>query len=235
MKKFLLIACLGASLTACGGTMKALRPGSTPDKENAVLVARVELSPAINKSWEEAREKDKKFMTFNMAITKGDGTNIQEKGDIIDMEFGDLETNQFFAIEVKPGQQLAISGLAFSTSHKAFWLSNTEHFYDTQLLNPTYAIENKLTAGNAYYIGTIKIALAEKSFRETGDEEYDREELQFVIPKDIKIADETTAAKKWFEENHAKVGGNLGRAGLTMKDSGRKNNFNHTAVTTTYR
>jgi len=232
MKKIVLLTAICIGLAACGGPQKALRPGSTPDKENAVFVAKVELSPAINEDFKEAKAKDKRMINFALGTTQGDGTNIKEWDDKIDTDYNELETNKFFAIEVKAGKPIAVRGLAFNTDHKAYWLSSTEHFYYTNLTNPSYAIDMVPEAGKAYYIGTIKIALAEKSFKETGDEEYDRSELQFVVPKSIVIVDESADAKKWFKENHGKIDGELKTTKVQMKDSGQENKFNHTAVTT---
>jgi len=230
MKKIIAISMI--TLLAACGSMHALKPGDTPAADSAVFIARVELNPMINDDWGQADKGDDP-MTFAMAFTPGDGTNIKAWDDDVDFEYTNLDTNKFFAVEVKSGQQLAIRSLAFYARHKPFWLSNTTYEYNTILANPSYAIGTTPQAGNVYYLGTIKIDLADKSFKETGDEEYKRDKFQFVVPKNIKIADETADAKKWFAETHPKIGGIVRNVDLTMKDSGKDNTFKETQTTTT--
>jgi len=234
MQKILLLLTI-VSLAACGtGQVKPLRPGATPSDKKAVFVGRVEIDPAINEYFAAAKESDKRFMTFAMGITPGDGTNIGEWNDDTDVDYADIETNKFFAIEVAPGEPLAIRTISFMASHKAFWLSNTEHIYRTWLSNPSFAIDVTPSAGNAYYIGTIKIGLADRSFKEVGDEKYDTREFHFVVPKNIAIANNHKDATEWFKQTYPKAGRDLQHADMKMKDSGRDNQFRHTSITTTY-
>jgi hypothetical protein len=233
MKKFILLSTILA-LAACGGVQGPLKPGRTPDTENAILVAKVELSPAINDDWRQAKDDDK-MMEYGLITTPGNGEDVPAFNEDRDTQFGELRTNEFVAFEVKGGQNIAIRDLKFYTYHKAYWLSNTEHFYYTTLSNPSYAIPVKPEAGKAYYIGTIKIQLNENKSFEVSDGEINRKRFQLAVPKSIAIADEYSAAKKWFAEKHEKVGTELKNAPVTMKNSGQDNDFTHSAVTTTYR
>ncbi|MDR1360740.1 MAG: hypothetical protein LBJ18_00290 [Rickettsiales bacterium] len=230
MNKIALYSLLLA-LCACGGYNSAIKPGHQADKENIILVGKIELNPAINDSWEEASKKDKDFMEACLEITPA-AKKIDED-DLGDYRYCDFETNKFFALEVKPEGNMEITSINFWTTHKPYWLSNTDYTYYTNLKNPKFVIGTDLQAGKAYYVGTIKIDLAEKSFKKD-DGKYDHDELDLVIPKSMAIANEFADAGKWFDENHSK-NGKLSKSSLNPKESEEENLFKTVTTTTHYR
>lgn len=234
MKNLMLFALLGA-LTACSGTQGLFEPGDTPKKDSAIFVAKVDLNPRINDSYGTASDKDKNNLPVNVMVTPGDGTNLHDFDEDVDTMYDGADTNKFFAFEVKAGQPMALRGLEFMTYHKAYWLSNTEHYYYTDIVNPSFAMGTP-EAGKVYYIGTFKIDLDEKSFDyDKDDKKYDHDEMLYVKPTSYRLTtEESDAAKKWFAENHKKVDAQVQTLKIEPKDSGLENEYRHVSITTTH-
>ncbi|MDR0803678.1 MAG: hypothetical protein LBO08_01125 [Rickettsiales bacterium] len=235
MKKIILPVALCSALfalCACGGPRSQLSPGANPHDGYAVFVARVDLDPAINDDWERAEDSDKKFTQFSVLMPPADAAQNLDDDQLDDYTYGDIETNKFFAIEIPVDAKPEIRNLRFFAQHKAFWLSNTDHFYYTTLSNPSFDVGAMPKAGNAYYLGTIKIGLGDKSFA-SDDGKIDYDEWQFAVPKTMTVADESAAAQEWFNENHKNIAQKLKSAKITPKQSGKDNEFLHKSITTT--
>ncbi|MCL2369216.1 MAG: hypothetical protein FWC83_00905, partial [Alphaproteobacteria bacterium] len=158
MKKLLTLG-LALGLVACGGSSQnALREGRAPRQQNAIFIAKMELDPAISDRFGEKRERDRRHLEFALATTRGDGTNINDRwNNRIDTEYTELPTNEFFAIEVRPGNKLAIRSIGFRTEHRYIPVFGTQHIFTTSIRNPSFKIDTVPEAGTAYYIGTIRI------------------------------------------------------------------------------
>ena len=226
-----MLACL--MLAACGsGFNSVLKTGRTPDPDKAIVVMKVQLDPVMNEDGEPAGKSDD-MLPVQIDMTFGDGTNIPAKwDDKQDTAFDFVETGKFFAVEVDADKPIAMRGMSFEVTRKSFW-SSTENRYSTTLANPSYSI-GKLSKGKAYYIGTINIKLADTSYRETGDEEYDKNEMEYVVPNSITVKDEFSAAKKWFTDGYPKAKSGLIKKEAVPKNSGLNNKFNNLQTTTTY-
>jgi len=234
MKKILILPLILA-LVACSGTIRPMKPGATPKEGNAVFIGRVDLTPAINDDWAAAAATDTDMMKLGLSTTPGTGENVKDFNDDTDVTYDGMRTNGFFAIEVKPGGQLAIRSLNFHTHHKPYWLSNTDYDYYTTLSNPSFSV-GMPGANNVYYIGTIKIGVKDKSFAAKDDGTPNRDKLLFIMPSSMDVTNDCDAAKQWFGQNFANITTGVQCAPATMKDSGNDNVFNkQTTVTTVQR
>jgi hypothetical protein len=192
-------------LNGCGSSAKpTLEIGDTPDSQKAVIVGKVILSPKINDDGEPTK-KTTDLLEFNSVFTKGDGSKRDQNkvwDDDYDFNYETVPTSSFFAIEVEPQNKVSWNGLAFFIERKSFLFE--DNFYDSNLRGFMITIKDKILKNKAYYIGTIKIELSKKGFKETGDEEYDMNDLHYIVPKKFNVINEYNNAKSWFKKNYKK-------------------------------
>ncbi len=230
LKRFVFLT-LSFLLCSCSGTNSPLSFSDKPEDENAIFIAKLELSPAISENWEKASDKDDTFNSFAALISPKDAPQNLDDDQLDEYTWDNIEANKFFAFEAPAGKPIEIRKIVFESNHKAFWLSNTEHFYYTKLSNPKFEITKIPNSGKIYYLGTIKITLKDtKSFADD-EGKIDYDEWHFAVPESVSIADESLKAQKWLDENFEKVKGKIETAKMTAVDSGEDNEYLHQYIT----
>jgi hypothetical protein len=152
----------------------------------------------------EPTTKQEYLIEFNSVFTKGDGSGRDQDevwDDDYDFNYEKVPTGAFFAIEVEPQNKVSWNGIAFFIERKSFLFASK--FYDSNLRGFMITAD-EIKAGKAYYIGTIKIDLAKKSFDEIGDGKYDMEDLHYIVPKKFVLLNEYNLAKIWFKKHFNK-------------------------------
>ena len=231
MKNLLMSIFCVSLLSACGsGLVAPLDSGDRMPEKEVVLIGQVVLNPMIDEDGDLTKKSKDDMQTVYLTFTSKNGEKT-EKGT---MEFDEVETNRFFALPIEVQNDWVLSDLHFVISRKK-WYSNTEHVYRTTLAKIKFPLNQKLVAGEVYSIGTIKIDLDQKSFKEIGDEEYDDEEVHYIVPKSITLNANHTAAKEWFKKDFPKAGKAVKEATASVKVTDSKNEFKETQITTTYR
>ncbi len=237
MKKLLSAVLLSAVLTGCGGGLtKPLSEGSTPDKKKVILIGKIEVSPAMTKKGYAADDKDKKFLEANISTRPfDDSMRHPDKYDFdekTDKGFGPIQTNKFFVVEINPYDKAIVDFFSFTVSRPGFF--GPDYLYSSDIHAAHWVVDEKMEAGKAYYIGTVKMDLHDKSYKPTGDQEYDKHELKYVVPSNVAIKDEYKKAEAWVKKAYPKIK-DVKKSKTYIKGSGKQNKYNQVTVTTTYR
>lgn len=119
------------------------------------------------------------------------------------------EVDKFYAIKAEPTKTFSwltvVFGIYNDNSTLSIWFGDSHGYAQGQFTSWVrgFYIKAKepLEPGKVYYAGTIKFHLDDKSFAETGDEEYNMEQALYVVPKDITIEDEFSEAKEWLKQS----------------------------------
>lgn len=221
-------------LSACGnGLISPMDNGDRIPSDDAVLIGKVVLSPALDEDGDLTKKSDDDFQTVYLYFANDKTDKKTGEGYVA---FDEVETNKFFALPmpVSENSNPKLSVMLFSIKRSS-WFSNTEYFYDSKLQQIEFPISQKLKAGEVYSMGTINVDLSKQSFKEIGDEEYDEEEAHYVVPKDIRLDPSVEKSAAWFKKEFPDANKKVNSAKPSMRMSGENNKFEETQVTTTYR
>jgi hypothetical protein len=229
-KKYVIAGFVLLFLNACGsGANPILGIGDSPDSGMAVLVGKIILVPMIDEDGEPTKSKAD-LLNFNAIFTKGDGSKRSQKPDKFwdekyDTNFDDTPINKFFAVEIDPQNKVSWNGAFFHITRKSFF--SDSKFFSSNLRGFMVTANDKIQAGQAYYMGTIVISLSKKGFKEIGDERYDMQELQYIVPAKLNLKNEYSLANTWFKKNYKK---NLIKAKLSQRGVKTKSVYTETTM-----
>ena len=187
---------------------------SKADSADPIIVVKVVVTPVID--YAGRIPKDLKDMdnplwarpSFTSCATeKRSVENLWDEKCDFETKMG--EVDKFYAIKADPTKTFSwltvVFGIYNDNSTLSIWFGDSHGYAQGQFTSWVrgFYIKAKepLEAGKVYYAGTIKFHLDDKSFAETGDEEYNMEQALYVVPMDITIEDEFLEAKEWLNKS----------------------------------
>jgi hypothetical protein len=236
-KKISIMAAIGLALSGCFGGGSAIKPMSPGDKagsQEAVLVGKVVIRPAFDKGGKVVKSGDKTVDTYGSIKDTSDKSrktyDKDNNASDSDLFFGPIQTGQFFAVPVGIKKTPAINQLQFTIYRSSGLFTQKEEFFSSSLMALDYHVDQKLEAGKVYYAGTIVIDLGDNSFEEMKNQQYNKSQVLFVVPKNIAVSDEFSAAKEWYNVNYPN-GAVLSKASMSIKPSGVNNYYRTDSIT----
>lgn len=188
IKQILLCVFMIAVLNACKDTN--YRQNKLPD-DKAILVGKITLSQILDESGKPV--KNTKYDVLPVFLGFSSPNVPFEK----DAGLYKVATNKYFAIVVDAGTGQRLNEIQFIIEDPKpyLWI---EYKYHTYLTKKQFVINTNLKPGNVYSLGNIKIELADISFKRAAEHEIGERRVQYIIPKDISLDSDLTAAQAWF-------------------------------------
>lgn len=218
-------------LVSCASSAGIVKVRSTVDeleKDEVLVITRVIVNPYFKENGGEVikdRKKDEPapmavgFNICDMKKNAGDIVKDKKTGDkkrcgYYTSEKDDVPYGEFFAFKVKPTEHFQWTMVFSQIEMDSGWFSWLSNNKTTKAITRNsgtllswvrgfrmFPVGTKLEGGKAYYLGTIHIDLDDKAFLEIGDEEYDKNIVTYVVPKNLYPKNEKKEAFRWAKDS----------------------------------
>lgn len=178
--------------------------------DEVVIVSRVEIDPLVSGSGRvlSGHRDDVLTVVPSFTICNKKKTERKNSSWVINKncyrEAKRVEVGQFYAIKIRPTKKFTWFSVTASIHNRGFFSKLLNHdfgkasgTFHSWIRGFYFTSKHPLQGGKTYYAGTIRIKLSSKSYFELGDEQYDKSQVQYLIPDSVTIDMSARQAKQW--------------------------------------